>query len=259
MEAFDELLDIMRRLREPGSGCPWDLEQNLDTIIPHTLDEVYEVVDAIEQRDYAALRGELGDLMFQVVFYCRILEEEQRFGIGEVLEALNGKLRNRHPHVFGTARIADAAAQTRAWEERKTAERAAGGQHSLMDDVPASLPALARALKLQRRAAQAGFDWNDSRGVLGKVNEEVGELTEQLAAGDRAGSQEEFGDLLFTLLNLARHLELDAEAALRGANAKFERRFRQLEQLAGAEQRALSEQSLEELETLWQAAKEQAG
>ncbi|MBT8447027.1 MAG: nucleoside triphosphate pyrophosphohydrolase [Gammaproteobacteria bacterium] len=259
MEAFDELLDIMRRLREPVTGCPWDLEQTLDSIIPHTLDEVYEVIDAIERRDFDALPAELGDLMFQVVFYCRIAEEESRFDIGDVLQALTGKLRDRHPHVFGGERIDSAAAQTRAWEARKAAERAADGKHSLMDDVPTSLPALARALKLQRRAAQAGFDWTDRGGVLDKVTEELGELHEQLAAGDAMASQEEFGDLLFTMLNLARHLDIDAEAALRGANRKFEHRFRCVERLADDRQQDLGDRSIEELETLWQEAKRLAG
>ena len=271
---IDRLLAIMARLRDPVGGCPWDVEQSFRTVAPHTIEEAYEVADAIERDDLPALRDELGDLLFQVVFHSRIAEERGAFDFEAVAQAISDKMLRRHPHVFGEARVADAAAQTVRWEEHKAAERAAeaaaeGRAPSALDGVIRGLPGLTRALKLQKRAARVGFDWTETIDILDKIEEEVGELRVELrAAADAPGRgpahdrvADELGDLLFVLVNLARRLEVDPEGAIRGANAKFERRFHRIEALLALQSRTPAEASLEEMEALWQQAKreERAG
>ncbi|MGD9386869.1 MAG: nucleoside triphosphate pyrophosphohydrolase [Gammaproteobacteria bacterium] len=257
MKAMDDLLQVMARLRDPEHGCPWDREQDFSTIAPYTLEEAYEVADAIERGDLAALREELGDLLFQVVFHARMAEERGAFDFESVAAGLATKMRRRHPHVFGTARVSDAAAQTEAWEAHKARERAARRQGAL-DDVPLGLPALARAQKLGRRAARTGFDWPDAAGVLAKVDEERVELAQALADAASApeAAEEELGDLLFTLTNLARHLEIDAEGALRRATLKFEQRFRALEARLAEQGRRAEDVGGDVLERLWAEVKE---
>lgn len=254
---LQRLLDIMSRLRDPESGCPWDLEQDFASIAPYTIEEAYEVAAAIAEADMKALRGELGDLLFQVVFHAQMAREAGHFGFAEVVREIAEKMLARHPHVFAEASIRDAAAQTRAWEAHKAAERErdarrAGRLPSALDGLPLALPALMRAAKLQTRAARVGFDWPAVGPVLDKVLEEVEELRRALAEGEGDAVTEEFGDLLFSLVNLARHLGIDPEAALRRANAKFEHRFRRVEALAGA---SLADAGLEELDALWEQAK----
>lgn len=247
------LLAIMKTLREPG-GCPWDREQTFATIAPYTIEEAYEVASAIADRDWQSLPGELGDLLFQVVFHARMAEESGLFDFGDVVLAVTGKMIRRHPHVFaGETAKADAAAQKAWWEDLKKAERDARGQASLLDDVAAALPALTRAEKLQSRAARIGFDWNNAALVVEKIAEEAGEIV--AAGSDQAQREEEVGDLLFAVANLARHLKVDPEAALRAANAKFTRRFKFIEAALAA--RGTGAASLEEMEALWQEAKAQ--
>ena len=259
MSPMEELLEIMRRLRDPVEGCPWDREQTFRSIAPYTLEEAYEVADAIERDDLDGLRDELGDLLFQVVFHARMAEEAGYFDFDDVARGLAAKMRRRHPHVFGDARVADADSQTRAWEEHKARERAArGGEGSgLLDDVPVGLPSLARAQKLGKRAARVGFDWPDAEGVLAKLDEEAQELREAMAARHDAPerAEEELGDLLFTVANLARHLGVDAEAALRRAGLKFARRFAHIEARLAARGLGPAEVGPEELERLWAEAK----
>ena len=251
------LLAIMARLRDPERGCPWDVEQNFATIAPYTIEEAYEVADAIARGDMAALKDELGDLLFQVVFHARMAEEAGLFAFAEVATAIADKMERRHPHVFGDARIDSAATQTAAWEEHKAAERQtrvqAGDAHSVLDGVALALPALLRAVKIQGRAARIGFDWPEARPVFDKLAEEMSELRIEFEAGaDRSRLEDELGDILFAAANLARKLDIDPEASLRGATAKFERRFRRVEALA-AERGAGND--LDALETLWQEAK----
>jgi nucleoside triphosphate diphosphatase len=257
VKELEDVLEVMARLRDPAGGCPWDLAQTFATIAPYTLEEAYEVADAIERGDLAALREELGDLLFQVVFHARLAEEQGAFDFRDVASGLAGKMRRRHPHVFGDAEIHDAGAQTKAWEAHKASERAARHPGAL-DGVPGNLPALVRAQKLGRRAARVGFDWLNAGAVLDKLAEEKRELEAAMAA--RASRPEavedELGDLLFTVVNLARHLEVDAESALRRAGLKFERRFRALEARLGATGRDVSQANPEELERLWAEAKE---
>jgi len=247
------LLDIMRRLRAPD-GCPWDRQQSFATIAPYTVEEAYEVAASIEDGDFKALPDELGDLLFQTVFHARMAEEAGLFDFGDVVEAVTNKMIRRHPHVFGGADAAeDAAGQKLAWEALKAEERRAKNQTSILDDVPLALPALLRAEKLQRRASSVGFDWNDATKVVDKLAEEAREVVE--AGLDQDQRTEEIGDLLFVVANLARHLKVDPEAALRAANAKFTRRFKFIEtELEGAG-RAPADASLEEMEALWQQAK----
>jgi len=241
------LLEVMKRLRE---GCPWDKVQTFDTIAPYTIEEAYEVASAIADRDFQALPGELGDLLFQVVFHARMAEEEGRFDFGAVVEAITAKMIRRHPHVFGGEQAkADAASQKDFWERLKAGERAAAGQTSILDDVAGALPALTRAEKLQRRASTVGFDWNDAAHVLDKIAEEAREVLDARTQDER---EDEIGDLLFVVVNLARHLKVDPEAALRRSNAKFTRRFRHIEDALGPR---MGQASLEEMEVLWQAAK----
>jgi ATP diphosphatase len=255
---LDRLLAIMARLRDPERGCPWDLEQSFATIAPYTLEEAYEVADAIARGDMTALRDELGDLLFQVVFHARMAEETGLFAFDDVAAAIADKMERRHPHVFGDVRIASAAAQTAAWEEHKAAERQArahddSGGHSVLDGVALALPALLRAVKIQARAARIGFDWPEARPVFDKLTEEIGELRTELDKdADFLRLEDEMGDILFAVANLARKLDIDPEAALRHATAKFERRFRRVEALAG--QRGIG-RDLEALEALWQRVK----
>jgi len=255
------LLAVMARLRDPNGGCPWDLEQDFASIAPYTIEEAYEVADAIAENDMAQLRDELGDLLLQVVFHARMAEEAAQFDFDQVAGGIADKMIRRHPHVFGDTDIASAGAQTLAWEEQKAQERQAkaaarGGEASSLDGVATGLPALTRALKLQKRAARVGFDWPSVAPVFAKIGEEIDELQEALAA-EAAPFRvaEELGDLLFSVVNAARHLEVDPEEALRAANRKFEHRFRQVEAGLSAQGRQASEVDLDILEALWVKAK----
>ena len=258
---MDRLLEVMARLRDPERGCPWDLEQTFATIAPYTIEEAYEVADAIARGDMADLEDELGDLLLQVVYHAQMAKEAGLFDFESVAARIADKMIRRHPHVFGTEAVEDAAAQTRAWEATKAHERRRkaelrGEPAGLLDDVPVALPALMRAVKLQGRAAQVGFDWPEPVQVLDKMEEEIGEIRAELKGGAPASRlRDEIGDLLFAVANLARHLGIDAEAALRQTNAKFERRFRAIEQALAAEGRRAEDTPLDELEALWQAAK----
>ncbi|WP_312381187.1 nucleoside triphosphate pyrophosphohydrolase [Pseudomonas oryzihabitans] len=267
MYKLDDLLHLMARLRDPRHGCPWDLRQDYASIVPHTLEESYEVADAIARRDFPQLRDELGDLLFQVVYYSQLGREDGHFDFAQVVDGITRKLVRRHPHVFPDGDLhgpldlprLDEATIKRRWEEIKAEERAekaaAPEQLSLLDDVPAALPALSRAAKLQKRAANVGFDWADATPVVAKIQEELDEVREAMANGQAAQVAEEVGDLLFVMVNLARHLQVDAEDALRQANAKFERRFRFIEEALKAQDRTPQEASLEEMDALWDAAK----
>jgi ATP diphosphatase len=259
--ALDRLLAIMGRLRDPARGCPWDLAQSFQTIAPHTIEEAYEVADAIERDDRAALKDELGDLLFQVVFYTQIAREEGSFDFEAVASGIADKMIARHPHVFADASVAGAEAMTVRWEDQKAEERAARAAAedrtaSALDGVIAALPALTRAVKLQKRAARVGFDWAHARPILDKIDEEIAELRVEL---DRAAAlpriEDELGDILFALANLARRLEVDPELALRRANAKFERRFHRIEALLAEAGRTPADASLDEMEALWARAK----
>jgi|SRR5690606_32077439 ATP diphosphatase len=267
MYELPDLLHLMARLRDPQHGCPWDLKQDFRSIVPHTLEEAYEVADAIERGDFEHLPGELGDLLFQVVYYSQLAREEGRFDFAQVVDAITRKLVRRHPHVFpdgdlygalDTPRLDEAAIKER-WEDIKAEERAekaaAPEQLSLLDDVPSTLPALSRAAKLQKRAAQVGFDWPEALPVLDKVREELDEVLEAMSENDGPAIVEELGDLLFAVVNLTRHLNTDPETALRAANAKFERRFRFIEQALRDAGRPIENCDLEELDALWGEAK----
>ena len=252
------LLAIMARLRDPERGCPWDVAQTFDTIAPYTIEEAYETADAIDRKDYGALKDELGDLLLQVVFHARMAEELGLFEFGDVVDSINAKLVRRHPHVFADAHYADAAEQSRAWDEIKRAERAAHGGHdaSALAGIARGLPEWQRALKLCDQAASVGFDWPGPEPVLDKLAEEIGEVRSEFAAG--AGQErllDEIGDVAFVLVNLARHAKVDFSQALRHANAKFERRFRRMEALAGARGESLAGKSLAEQDALWNQAK----
>ncbi len=263
------LIDIMARLRDPDHGCPWDLEQDFASIAPYTVEEAYEVADAIDRGDMDDLREELGDLLLQVVFHSRMAQEAGHFAFADVVEAISDKMVGRHPHVFGGAEVADAAAQTREWEEHKRREREARGETdaSALAGISRGMPEWMRAVKLQQRAARSGFDWPGPAPVIEKLQEEIGEVQAELEAvaddpGDaaaRARLEEEIGDLLFVAANLARHAQVDVGSALRRANLKFERRFRAMEALAGAEGTALPELPLDALEAYWRRVKEQEG
>ena len=251
---IDRLLAIMARLRDREHGCPWDLEQNFATIAPYTIEEAYEVADAIEREDMAALKDELGDLLLQVVFHARMAEEAGAFAFDDVAAAISDKMLRRHPHVFGDAEVRSVAAQNEAWEAHKAAERAAAGAaDSVLDGIALALPALLRAVKLGRRAVRIGFDWPDADGVFAKLAEEIAELRTELDHGaEPARIEEEIGDFLFAAAQLARKLEVEPETALRRATAKFERRFRQVEALA--QERGIGA-DLDALEALWQEVK----
>ncbi len=256
---IQELLAIMRRLRDPQHGCPWDIRQDFRSIAPYTLEEAFEVVDAIEQGDMDELRDELGDLLLQVVFHARMAEEEARFTFRDVVQSICDKMLRRHPHVFGDVEHADEDALHAAWERQKQHERrhkSNDGADSLMDGVALALPALVRAEKLQKRAARGGFDWDRPEPVLEKIAEELRECADALAgSAPRQALEEEVGDLLFSCVNLARHLKVDAEQALRRANGKFERRFRAVERGLQADGLKPAVQRRERMEALWQAAK----
>ena len=260
MNSLDRLLQIMTRLRDPQHGCPWDREQDWATIAPHTIEEAYELADAIARADPDAVRDELGDVLFQVVFQARIAQERGLFDFEAVARTIADKLERRHPHVFGDAHIESAAAQTQAWEEHKRAERAAKGQGTgALDGVTLGLPALTRAAKLGSRAAKVGFDWQDASAVLDKVDEEVAELRHELAVGAVDKAREELGDLLFALTQAARQLGIDPEGALRDANAKFERRFRHVEASLAKDGLVASDVDMDRLEALWGVAKREIG
>lgn len=262
------LVEIMAALRTPQTGCPWDLEQDFASVAPYTIEEAYEVVDAIARGDLDDLKDELGDLLLQVVFHAQLAQEQGAFELGDVVEAITAKMIRRHPHVFGDTRDLSPAAVKRAWSEIKTAEKAAraarraqaglppeedGG--GVLDGVPVALPALTRALKLQEKAGRVGFDWNDARAVLDKIREETAEVSEALETGGLAAIQDEVGDLLFAAVNLARHAGVDPEAALRSTNAKFTRRFGYVEATLATQGKRPQEASLEEMEALWVEAK----
>ncbi len=248
------LLDCMAALRDPATGCPWDREQTLETIAPYTVEEAYEVADAIARQDFSALPDELGDLLFQVVYHSRIAEESGRFDFAGVAKAITDKMVRRHPHVFGDA-IRDAAQQTKAWEVQKSAERVARRETGTLAGIAAALPALSRAHKIASRAAGVGFDWPDAGAVLDKLEEEAGELRAELAGADPARLADELGDLLFVVVNLARKLKLDPEACLHQANAKFARRFGQVEHALEVAGKTPSDATLSEMEVEWQKAK----
>jgi len=255
---IEDLRYLMRRLRDPKSGCPWDLKQNFQSLTSHTIEEAYEVVDAIEQDDMSHLSEELGDLLFQIIFYSQLAEEQSQFSFDDIISTITQKLIRRHPHVFpeGTiesSRVSLADAEIveikRVWEEIKRQERTDKGVGKILDDIPLALPALNRALKLQKRAANVGFDWSDIKPVIEKINEEVIELEVEIKRGDKVRMADELGDLLFSCVNLARHLKLDPETSLRGANQKFKRRFESMELLAGKTK--IEDHSADQLELLW--------
>ncbi|TQV71577.1 nucleoside triphosphate pyrophosphohydrolase [Aliikangiella marina] len=273
---INKLLAVMSALRDPQGGCPWDIKQSYDTILPYTIEEVYEVAEAIETQDYESLKDELGDLLFQVVFYAQIAKEDERFEFNDIVDGICSKLVRRHPHVFSDETFDDEQALNQAWEEQKHRERNAklvqanlandseeGGKSanqatnsSVLEDIPKALPELKRAHKIQKRAAKVGFDWQNVDQVWAKVLEEKQEVQEAAASGDRQHLEEELGDLLFALVNLTRHYGVDADLALRKANQKFSTRFRQVEQLSNY---ALEGRDIEELEALWQQAKQIVG
>ncbi|GGF83384.1 nucleoside triphosphate pyrophosphohydrolase [Azorhizobium oxalatiphilum] len=261
------LVEIMAALRTPETGCPWDLEQDFSTIAPYTIEEAYEVADAIARGDLADLKDELGDLLLQVVFHARLAQEQGLFELGDVVEAITSKLVRRHPHVFGNARDLSPEAVKALWSEIKDAEkaeraanRAAAGlppetKGGALDGIPLAMTALTRAFKLQEKAGRVGFDWNDARAVLDKIREETEEVSEALDAGGLAAIQDEIGDLMFAVVNLARHAGVDPEAALRGTNEKFARRFGFLEGVLAARGMKPQDATLDEMEALWQQAK----
>jgi ATP diphosphatase len=260
---ISRLIEIMAALRTPETGCPWDLEQNFSTIAPYTIEEAYEVADAIARDDLDDLRDELGDLLLQVVFHARMAEEQGAFCFGDVVEAITGKMVRRHPHVFGDARGLSADAVTDLWHDIKGQENAAKaerrGRHSkpegALAGVPVALPALTRALKLQQKASKVGFDWNDPKAVLAKIREEADEIEAALDAGHRSDAAAEAGDLMFAVVNLARHLDADPEATLRMTNRKFERRFAWIERALAERGKTPGEATLAEMDALWDAAK----
>ncbi len=265
---ISRLIEIMAALRTPGTGCPWDLEQDFSSIAPYTVEEAYEVADAIARGDLVDLRDELGDLLLQVVYHAQMADEEGAFAFPDVVEAVTAKMVRRHPHVFGDARDLSPAEVKALWHSIKAQEKAdkaaareAAGLPEKAEDkgvlagVPQTLPALTRAWKLQAKASTVGFDWNDAKLVLDKIREETAEIDEALVSGDKAAIKEEIGDLLFVVANLARHVDADPEGCLQAANAKFERRFRGIEQALEAKGRTAKDASLDEMEALWQAVK----
>lgn len=256
MTPIDRLNAIMARLRAPVGGCPWDVQQTFATIAPYTIEEAYEVADAIQRQDMADLKSELGDLLFQVVFHARMAEEQGLFAFDDVANAMSDKLERRHPHVFGEeAAQPDGWSQKARWEDIKAEERKARSQTGVLDDVPVGLPALARAAKLTKRAARVGFDWPSTAEVLDKLDEEVAELKVEITAGDTDKAAEELGDMLFVMANLARKLGVEPEDALRSANAKFVRRFAFIEAELAKDGRTPDQSNLAEMDALWDAAK----
>jgi ATP diphosphatase len=258
------LIEIMAALRAPGSGCPWDLEQSFKTIAPYTIEEAYEVADAIARGDLADLKDELGDLLLQVVYHAQMAQEEGAFDFGDVVESITAKMIRRHPHVFADEDGRTAQAVKGLWERIKSEERAERGGEAAggaLAGVPLALPALTRALKLQEKASRVGFDWNDPRAVLAKIREEADEIEAELESADRQPAAEEVGDLLFAVVNLARHIGADPESVLGGTNRKFERRFAAIERMLAARGKRPAESTLAEMDALWDAAKveEKAG
>ena len=255
MSDIKKLLEVMKSLRDEANGCPWDVEQTFTTIAPFTVEEAYEVADAIAREDMSALRDELGDLLFQVVFHAQMASEAGEFDFDDVVAAICEKMIRRHPHVFGSEAERAAGAKDGSWERIKAGERAAATDKSAMAGVANALPALKRAQKLGERASAVGFDWDDRDGVRDKIHEELEELEEAVGSRESSHIDEEFGDLVFAVVNLARHLNVDPEQALAGANRKFERRFRDMEQAITASGKRLEKQSLAQLEQEWRAAK----
>jgi tetrapyrrole methylase family protein/MazG family protein/ATP diphosphatase len=253
---IDQLLEIMAKLRDPDNGCPWDLEQNFESIAPYTIEESYEVADAIARGNRNDLRDELGDLLFQAVFHAQMAKEEGSFDFGDVVQAVCEKMVRRHPHVFGTGKIKDAAAQTDAWEVQKARERADKGTHGLLDDIPIGLPATERALKLQSRAARVGFDWPDLAPVFAKLKEEALELKEALESQkNKEEISSEIGDILFVCVNLARKLHVNPDRALASTNQKFIDRFAYIEAELEKQGKTPAQSTLEEMDQLWDQAK----
>ena len=265
---ISRLIEIMAALRAPKTGCPWDIEQDFSTIAPYTIEEAYEVADAIARGDLDDLRDELGDLLLQVVYHAQMAEEAGEFAFGDVVQAITTKMIRRHPHVFGDEKARSAGMAKGMWEKIKSEEKAEKRSARLargldpedngkgfLDSVPVALPALTRALKLQEKAARVGFDWSEAAPILDKIEEEIGELREALAKGDTTSIKDEFGDMLFAVVNLGRHLKVDSEAALSGTNEKFRSRFHYVEQALEASGSSLEKADLDEMETLWQQAK----
>lgn len=265
---ISRLIEIMVALRAPGTGCPWDIEQNFDTIAPYTIEEAYEVADAIARGDFEDLRQELGDLLLQVVYHAQMAEEIGEFAFGDVVEAVTTKMIRRHPHVFGDDQARGAGMAKGMWEAIKAEEKAEKREARLargldaedhgngfLDGVPVAFPALTRALKIQEKAARVGFDWKEAGPILDKIEEEIAELREAMGKADQAAMQDEFGDVLFALVNFGRHLNIDSEAALSGTNDKFRKQFHHVERELDATGSSLQEASLEEMEALWQQAK----
>ncbi len=259
MSNIEKLLEIMRDLRDPATGCPWDLEQDFSTIAPYTIEEAYEVADAIEREDFDELRSELGDLLFQVVFYAQMASEKGYFEFDDVVHGIADKLTRRHPHVFGDEEQREARGVRGRWEEIKEQEREDHADDSALAGVAKALPALKRALKLGKRAARVGFDWPDRKGVHLKIHEELDELEDAAATRDGERIEEEVGDLLFAVVNLARHLDIDPDKALTGANYKFERRFRAMEDDIASNGGRIRGMSIETMEQHWRKAKKSVG
>ncbi len=258
MKEIDELLQTMAALRDPDTGCPWDRQQNNSTILPYTIEEVYELAEAIAKADTRSIRDELGDLLFQIVFYAQMADENKQFSFAEVADSINQKLKRRHPHVFGNDKFESTTQLSMSWETIKAQERAQSGKTDtgLLDSVSAAMPALICATKLQRKAATVGFDWEHLAPVIDKINEELGEIREAIDSGaDRIKLQDEVGDVLFACVNLARHLQVDAETALMSTNSKFRKRFAYIESELARQGRNTSQATLEEMEQLWQLAK----
>ena len=257
---ISRLVEIMAALRTPGSGCPWDLKQTFSTIAPYTIEEAYEVADAIARGDLDDLKDELGDLLFQVVYHARMAEERNAFAFADVVDAIAAKMIRRHPHVFGSPEQRAAGAAPGFWDRAKAAEMTTDADAGLLDDVPVALPALTRAIKLQNNAAKVGFDWPSLAPVLAKLKEEFAELEDEIASAPKGGAtsraiEEEFGDLLFVIANVARHLKIDPESALRAANEKFIGRFRHIEARLSESGRKPAQSSLAEMDALWDEAK----
>lgn len=259
MESITRLLEIMKTLRDPIHGSPWDKEQDFSSIAPYTIAEAYEVADAVERNDMGDLCSELGDLLFQVVYHAQLADEKRYFSFEDIVTGVSDKLQQRYPHVFGDQKIKNAKAQSRVWEGLKAQERKKKSKEkfiSIIEGVNLNMPSLSRAQKLQSRAATVGFDWNDIQSVFAKIQEEIEEFRGELSVHpDNSKVREELGDLLFTCVNLARHVDIDAEAALRSANHKFETRFRYIEDTLAGQNKGLEGTSLEEMEKLWEAAK----
>lgn len=262
MQSLQQLLEIMRALRDKDSGCPWDLEQNFQSLIPYTLEEAYEVADAIERNNLDDIKSELGDLLFQIVFYSQLATEQKAFDFNDVAQTISEKLTRRHPHVFADKKITSAEQQTIEWEKLKQEERKAkadknGSGLSYLDDVSRTLPSLMRAEKLQKRAAKEGFDWPDVKGVMEKIHEELNEVQQELDAEILVQEklEDEIGDLFFSCINLSRYVGVDAEQSLRKANLKFERRFREVEKIANTKGLQINEMKINELENLWKEVK----